>query len=105
MNDSAATPLRVLVVAAHEPWPLNGGGRLRLYNYLRGLSRAADVTLALPEPAQHAAELPAGLRIVDMSAGSAERHRPKRTRPWVARRATQHFGDNPTVRRDRKSVV
>jgi len=99
VNHGAARPLRVLVVAAHEPWPLDGGGRLRLYNYLRGLSSAADVTLALPEPVQHAGHMPAGLRTADMSAGSARRHLPQHTRPWVARRVERHFGANPAVRR------
>ena len=90
--------LRILVVAGREPWPLNSGGRLRLYNFLRWLARDADVTLALPGPAQHAAELPPELRLLDMSATPLNsRSTSVPPRNWVMHRVRQHFGHNPVV--------
>jgi glycosyltransferase involved in cell wall biosynthesis len=54
--------MRVLVVAAREPWPLNSGGRLHLYHVLEQLARWSDVTLVLPRAAEHREHLPAGVR-------------------------------------------
>lgn len=60
---SASGRLRILVVAAGEPWPLDGGGRLHLYHVLTQLVRHAEVTLLLPRPALHQEHLPPGLRV------------------------------------------
>lgn len=83
--------LRVLVVAGREPWPLNGGGRLRLYNFLRHLATTARVTLVLPRRAAHGGELPRDVEIVDASSESTQADQ---TRPpsWVVRLARRHYG-------------
>ncbi len=97
MSGPQSRPLRVLVVAAREPWPLNSGGRIRLYHILRGLCRETDVTLALMEPAQHAAHLPPDLRIAEMSGGGCGAVGPEPAVPWVVRLARRHFGTQPAV--------
>lgn len=95
MSDSASGRLRVLVVAGREPWPLNSGGRLRLYNFLCELARVARVTLAVAEPAAGAQHLPAGVNTVMMHA-TARTVAPRL--PWVVQRAVRHFGTRPAVR-------
>lgn len=90
--------LRVLVVAGREPWPLNGGGRLRLHHFVKWLARDAAVTLALPYPAQHAEQLPPTVHTVNMAAMSANHAARRRVQtPAVARRMQQHFGAEPAV--------
>jgi glycosyltransferase involved in cell wall biosynthesis len=95
---SPAPRLRVLVVAGHEPWPLNSGGRLRLHHFLRWLAHDASVTLALPRTPQYAAHAPAGLRITCMRSATMD---PSlvgdRPLPQVTRRVQQHFGTDPAV--------
>lgn len=93
---------RVLVVALREPWPLNHGGRLRLHHFLRQLASCAEVTLALPGPAEHAEHMPDGVRLVDMAAGamslSSEPEVRFRSRSSGAlRRARAHFGCRPEI--------
>jgi glycosyltransferase involved in cell wall biosynthesis len=90
-----AHSLRTLVVAGHEPWPLNSGGRLRLYNFLRWLARDATVTLALPQTPRHVEHWPHPLRVVDTTASSAPiaRRRP----PWVTRAVQRHYGYSPAL--------
>ncbi len=55
--------MRLLVVAAREPWPLNSGGRLHLHHLLAQLARRAEVTLVLPRAPRHREHLPPGLRV------------------------------------------
>jgi polysaccharide biosynthesis protein PslH len=98
MTDANPAALRVLVVAGREPWPLNGGGRLRLYHFLKWLARDATVTLALPGPAQYAEHLPEAIRVVDMTATSVKTLSTLPTRTTaVSRRMRQHFGGEPAV--------
>jgi len=63
---NAAGPLRVLVVAGRQPWPLNSGSRLHLYHVLRELAQRADVTLALAAAPASTTHLPAGVRVVSV---------------------------------------
>jgi glycosyltransferase involved in cell wall biosynthesis len=90
--------LRVLVVARREPWPLNSGGRLRLYNFLKHLVRDAAVTLVLPEEPVDVAHLPDGLRVVNTAAApyalrEGESRRAGTAEPaWITQRARRHFG-------------
>jgi len=95
MSAAATGVLRVLVVAGREPWPLNSGGRLRLYNFLSELARVARVTLALPDAPEHARQLPATVETVVMR---APLRATSPTMPWVVQRAAQHFGTRPAVR-------
>jgi glycosyltransferase involved in cell wall biosynthesis len=90
--------LRVLVVARREPWPLNSGGRLRLYNFLKCLARDASVTLALPEEPRSPEHLPDSLRVLNIGA-PPERERPRLRPhvPWIAGAARRHFGYSPAV--------
>jgi len=99
MTARSPAPLRVLVVARREPWPLNSGGRLRLHNFLRNLVPDMAVTLALPEEPAHGEHLPDGLRIVNVAATPDPRREgeapaePK----WITRRARRHFGYSPAL--------
>jgi glycosyltransferase involved in cell wall biosynthesis len=96
MTAPASLPLRVLVVANNEPWPLNGGGPLRLHNFLRGLATRAKVTLALPRPPRYAEHMPAGLRLESVDDGAA--HLRSRTAvPGVMRWVRRHFGHSPAL--------
>ncbi len=100
-------PFRLLVVAGREPWPLNSGGRLRLYHFLRGLTGQFELTLLLPRRPEYTQQLPAGLRIIDASARTAAGcHPPPARRPsaaagdgltWPARLARRHFGYSPAM--------
>jgi glycosyltransferase involved in cell wall biosynthesis len=63
MTAGSPSRLRVLVVAAGEPWPLNSGARLHLYHVLREISARAQVTLALPQAPQHRDCLPERLSV------------------------------------------
>jgi len=92
--------LRVLVVATHEPWPLDHGGRLRLFHFIERIARHAEVTLALPGPAQYAEQLPEGVRTVAMStSASAATALPAngRSPSLVGRMARRHFGENGAI--------
>lgn len=91
--------MRVLVVAAGEPWPLNSGGRLHLYHVVHQLARRADVTLALPCPVEYPEQLPANLRVVSLSAPApgAGTNGNGRLQPLIARLAGRHFGHNDLV--------
>ena len=87
--------MRILVVASHEPWPLNSGGRLRLYNFLRWLGQDAAVTLVLPEKSQHTEHLPTPIDVVDAIASSVSaKHNHLNT---VARAVRRHFGYSPAL--------
>lgn len=88
-------PLRVLVVARRAPWPLNHGGKLRLYHLLRWLSRDASVTLACPPDA--AARLPHRVRRVDLAPADATTSTNQIARGFIARRLRQHFGYDPRL--------
>lgn len=100
MTAAQAGPLRVLVVAGREPWPLNGGGRLRLYHFVKWLARNARVTLALPGPASYEEHLPEEVSVVNMAAATSGDGTPLRWRtPAVARRMRQHFGGESAVDR------
>ncbi len=98
MTAASRRRLRVLVVAGREPWPLNSGGRLRLFNFLSWLTRDTDVTLALPEPACHVGHLPSPLHLRGMTAESG-RVRSSRAMhvPWIIRLVRRHFGYRPAV--------
>ncbi len=87
--------MRVLVVANHEPWPLNGGGRLRLYNFLRWLVQDVAVTLVLPQTPHHIEHLPRPLRVVDATSAPAASRCDKL--PRVTRAVRQHFGYSPAL--------
>jgi len=99
MRAARADRLRVLVVAAREPWPLNSGGRLHLHNVLRQLASRAEVTLALPRAPEYRDRMPEGISIetisgrVDGYAASADGHDYSPVR-WLASR---HFGPRRTV--------
>ena len=97
MSRASSNPLRVLVVAGREPWPLNSGGRLRLFNFLYWLAQSERVTLALPNAARHADHLPRSLRLVDMSTASVHARNARQDIPLVARLARRHFGCDPAV--------
>ncbi len=89
--------MRVLVVAAREPWPLNSGGRLHLYHVLDQLSRRAEVTLVLPRPAEHREHLPDRIHIEALlpSTRNADSEcRNQRPGLVVSRLARRHFGYN-----------
>ncbi len=97
---AAVRPLRVLVIAGGEPWPLDHGGRLHLFHVLRQLCTRAEVTLAVPTRFQHAAHLPADLRRVEIRTEGASRFVPDDAvgRPtWIERRAARHFGLRPEI--------
>lgn len=94
MNAVTAQPLRVLVVATHEPWPLDHGGRLHLYHVLRELAPATSITLALTTPPTHAAPLPASVRTTVIPAGQITEAGPE-GRPL--RLAARHFGWNNAI--------
>jgi len=94
-------PLRVLVVSSHAPWPLDHGGRLRLYHFLRRICAEARVTLAVAHPPASVEALPAGLSIAVMAPDAA----PAPARPsaleasFTLRRAASYFGVNRGVER------
>jgi len=100
MTSAMPRAMRVLVVATQEPWPLNHGGRLRLFHFIRQLARGAEVTLALPGAAQHAARLPEGVQTVTMlpQGGVARGSCSKAERgSWMGRLARRHFGYNGAI--------
>ena len=67
MNHTNQTArMKILVVAAGEPWPLDGGGRLHLYHVLSQLTRHTEVTLLLPRPSRYREQLPAALRVITL---------------------------------------
>jgi glycosyltransferase involved in cell wall biosynthesis len=93
--------MRVLVVATQEPWPLNHGGRLRLYHFVRQLARATQVTLALPGAPRHATSLPDGVSVVTMLPQSPG-HSNTLSTSWghssrAVALARRHFGYNPAI--------
>jgi glycosyltransferase involved in cell wall biosynthesis len=45
MKSALDTRLRILAIASRAPWPLNGGGKIRLYHFLRLLAERHSVTL------------------------------------------------------------
>lgn len=98
MTTDRTNRLRVLVVAGHEPWPLDHGGRLRLYNFVRHLADSADVTLAIPDPPRHRNLFPSQVRIVPMTGPSAATNSRSQRLPradWMLRRVRGHFGTRP----------
>lgn len=99
MTFAAGLPLRVLIVSGREPWPLNGGGRLRLYNFASWLSRGAAVTLALPREPASPQHMPPGLRVIDMTDGAAARrgHPSTRSPSWTTQWVRHHYGYRPHV--------
>jgi len=87
--------MRLLIASLHEPWPLNGGGRLHLYHVLDQLGRRADVTLVLPVAAEHRECLPRGLRVEVTATGVGPDGLAAATLPrgpWLSRLAARHFG-------------
>ncbi len=96
MTAPGSIPLRVLVVAASEPWPLNSGSRLRLYNFLKHLAATADVTLVLPQPTRYPQHVPAGLR-VEIAGERAAQPRTQTTLPAVMRWMRRRFGYRPAT--------
>lgn len=98
MTTDRTNRLRVLIVAGHEPWPLDHGGRLRLYNFVRHLADSADVTLAIPDPPRHRNRFPSQIRIVPMTGPSAATNSRSQRLPradWMLRRVRGHFGTRP----------
>lgn len=94
-------PLRVLIVAPREPWPLNGGGRLQLHHLLSQLARRACVTLALPEAPAHRERLPANVEVEtigDLSQVSRAEP-PARRASLIGRLARRHFGTRVRISR------
>lgn len=63
MTDASSKP-RLLVVAGEVPYPLDHGGRLRLYHFLVSLVRRWRITLVVPGSLDRASDLPAGIRCV-----------------------------------------
>jgi glycosyltransferase involved in cell wall biosynthesis len=89
--------LRVLVVTGREPWPLNGGGRLRLYHYLKHLASRVELTLALPDPPRFADQMPAGVRVTSMHGAAPVAATTGQPLAWTIWRARQHFGYRPST--------
>jgi len=96
MNGTQSRPLRVLVAAAQEPWPLDHGGRLRLHHFIDHLAGVAEVTLALPGAAAHTAHLSANVRVETMRAprGGNARRAGADADSLPQRLARRHFGYN-----------
>ncbi|MBK9119829.1 MAG: glycosyltransferase [Phycisphaerales bacterium] len=88
-------PLRVLIVARHAPWPLNGGGRLRRYHYLAQLARHARCTVLLPVAPPPDVPWPAGVTVV--AAVGAAGPEPQRSPAAGLRSARRHFGTNTAI--------
>jgi len=91
-----ARHLRILVVPAGEPWPLDSGARLHVFHVVRQLAQHGAVTLLLPGPPRYAERLPARIRV------EWPRVVPGATAvgvdaPWVWRRARRHFGWQPAL--------
>ena len=55
---------RLLVLARRVPWPLNGGGRIRLHHFMRELSRTWDVTCAALEAPIEDVALPVDVKLI-----------------------------------------
>ncbi len=92
--------MRVLVLAAGEPWPLDSGGRLHLYHVIEQLARQAEVTLVLPRPAEHREHLPGGIcieSIAPSARGATAECGNGRTLPLIARLVRRHFGHNDAL--------
>ena len=99
MSGHVHRPLRVLVVAPCEPWPLDHGGRLRLFHLLREASGHVEITLALPRPAQHASSLPPNINVVCMAPSEGQPSTTLRVQPdssTVGRLARRYFGWQPS---------
>jgi glycosyltransferase involved in cell wall biosynthesis len=88
--------LRILVVAAGEPWPLDTGARLHVFHVVRQLAQHGVVTLLLPGPPLHAERLPARLR-VEWPRGALCAPSVGVDAPLVWRWARRHFGWQPAL--------
>lgn len=107
MSAAPTERMRVLMVARETPWPLNHGGRLRLYNLLVRLADHADVTLAVVGKPQHTDRLPEGVRVMSMlhnganDAGREHQHPTRRGAApaigVVARLVRRHFGHDAKI--------
>lgn len=98
MSGSNAPPLRVLIIAAQEPWPLDHGGRLRLFHVVDGLARRAEVTLAIPDPPAHREQFSPALCFATMTGTTAAvRQRNGRASHWFTPLARRYFGHNPQI--------
>jgi len=91
-----ASRLRILVVAADEPWPLNSGARLHVFHVVRQLAQHGVVTLLLPSPPLHAEQLPASVR-VEWPSGVPSTTTVGVDAPLVWRRSRRHFGWQPAL--------
>lgn len=91
----ATAGLRLLAVAAREPWPLCHGGRLRLYHLLRVLAaQGCAVTLAVPARREKhpgdPLQLPEGVTLQVIELGDESARAPGRLGP--ASRAKRFLG-------------
>jgi glycosyltransferase involved in cell wall biosynthesis len=93
--------LRILIAAPWAPWPLNHGGRLRLYNLLRGLARHDTVTLAIPAGCEDVGDVES-LAAIEVTTGRAPAALPQSARRaarprLVSRLVRRHFGHDPAI--------
>lgn len=91
----ATAGLRLLAVAAREPWPLCHGGRLRFYHVLRVLAaQGCAVTLAVParrdKHTDDPPQLPEGVTLQVVGLGDESARAPGRLEP--ASRAKRYLG-------------
>ncbi len=101
--------VRVLVVAAREPWPLSSGYTLRLFHVLRCMAERGRVTLAMPGPPRYADRLPGGVHVDVVSEGRAVDSANSRaatrgarrevSEPWGLGLARRHFGRDGALER------
>ena len=86
--------LRILVIAPWDPWPLDHGGRLRLYHVMCELSRQNALTLAIPTEPRHRARM---TPIADVEVMCQQREPALQARSLATRMAGRHFGRDDRI--------
>ena len=86
--------LRILVIAPWDPWPLDHGGRLRLYHVMCELSRQNALTLAIPTKPRHRARM---TPIADVEVMCQQREPALQARSLATRMAGRHFGRDDRI--------
>ncbi len=87
-------PMRILVIAPWEPWPLDHGGRLRLYHVMSELSRGNRLTLAIPSDPLHGPQM---APIADVAAMCGPDDVPHPAKRLATRMAGRHFGRDDRI--------
>ena len=87
-------PMRILVIAPWEPWPLDHGGRLRLYHVMSELSRGNELTLAIPSNPLHGPQM---APIAHVAAMCGRRDEPYPAKRLATRMAARHFGRDDRI--------